>query len=225
MKKPESAAPDIAGAKLRVADADANPFAEIHVRRAVSGEDLERALEVRWRGYQKYFDRRESVRDVFDEQENATVLLASRPDGTAIGTLRILDRRKGSIELDSFLDIDRLLPRERQPVAEATRFAVPLGPDSRWIKLALWKAYYRYCWHEGLATMLIAVRNSAARDYRSLLFESLGEGGCFLHPTLGAKSHETFAFDVPGGPARYKTAQHPFYAFFVEQEHPQISFA
>ena len=197
----------------------------IQVRRAVSDEEVAQAYAVRWRGYRKYFDDPGSVRDHLDAGENAVLLLASRGDGTPVGTLRILDRRRGPIELDAFLSVDGLLPAERHPVAEATRFAVPTCPDSRWIKLALWKAYFRYCSSEGLATMLICVRRSAVRDYENLLFENLGEAGAFSHPLLAAHRHETYAFDVPSGPERYRTAGHPLYAFFVEDEHPLISFA
>lgn len=180
---------------------------------------------LRQRGYGgKYGLEAHCLTDDLDLSPGCTLLLARRACGEAVGTLRILDRRLGPVELDSFVQVDDLLSPEKHPVAEATRFCVPHCADSRWIKLALWKAFFLYCQTKDVKTMLISVRKSGARDYRHLLFDNLGQAGAYTHPLLGSQAHETYAFDVASGPARYLASRHPLYHFFVTESHPQIAF-
>lgn len=196
----------------------------LRVRRALNDADRQAVLAVRWQGYRKYGCANGLVAEGIDSSPGAVLLLATDENDTPVGTLRILDRRHGPIELDGFLPVDALIPAARQPIAEATRFSVPPSPASHCVKLVLWKAYYRYAAATGICTMLVAVRPSAARDYKRLLFENLGPSGTFAHAQLGGLAHETWAFDVHTGPQRYRNIGHPFYEFFVEREHPAITF-
>ncbi len=195
------------------------------IRRARSPEDIQEVYRLRSCGYKKYSLKEDHLRDDLDSGSGAVLLLATRSDGCPAGTLRILDRRFSQIELDSFVPVDELLPPDRQPVAEATRFCVPFASDAKWIKLALWKAFFCYCVESKIKTMLISVRSGASRDYRSLLFESLGKRGMYVHSLLGSHAHETYAFDVSNGPELYRSTQHPLHGFFVLQDHPNITFA
>lgn len=200
-------------------------FRTIHVQRAVKAEDIEKAYFLRWSGYKRYFPDPMHVTDDLDLCDHAVLLLATRSDGTPLGTLRILDGRLGPIEVDILhVDCRKLLPPKRFPVAEAGRFSVPRCHDSRWIKLALWKAYYSYCIDNDVRTMLVTVRLNAGRDYKSLLFEHLGKVGEFSHRVLSHRMHETWVFDVPSGAERYKAARHPLFTFFCLEDHPNISY-
>lgn len=188
-------------------------------------KDSEAVQALRQRGYGgKYGLDELSLTDQLDSSPGCTLLVAKRLLGEPVGTLRLLDRRLGAIELDSFLQVDDLLNPNKHPVAEATRFCVPRCADSKWVKLALWKAFFLYCQNKGVKTMIISVRKNGARDYRHLLFENLGQAGAYTHPLLGSQAHETYAFDVASGPARYLASQHPLYHFFVTESHPQIAF-
>ena len=87
----------------------------IFVRKAVTDEDLRKVFEVRWLGYQGYWKSRYEVKDKNDTAPNAIQLLANNEDDYPIGTIRILDRNNGEIELDSFLDVDSLLSDAEKP--------------------------------------------------------------------------------------------------------------
>lgn len=196
----------------------------ILVRRAKNLTDLERIYELRYRGYAKYFTDLAQVQEPLDLSPGAVLLLATDMEDKALGTIRILDRRYGLVELDSFISVDQLLPPGRHPVAEATRFSVPTCIASKWAKLALWKAYFCYCRDTSLQTMLISIRKSAERDYKRLLFEKTGSAGKFLHPKLGSLLHETWILDVQTSKSRHKECNHPLYNLFHEDEHPNIRY-
>ncbi len=198
----------------------------IAVRKAIAGIDYEKALSVRWAGYGKYFTDQAMINDRFDAQKNCTLLLATDArNDSPIGTLRILDRQVGSIELDQFLDVGQLIPADGHPIAEATRFSVPISPSAHIIKLALWKAFWLYCCSNGIHTMLIWTRQSAARDYKRLFFSSVGSSGVFAHPLLGNIEHHTYILDVESAIRCYEDTNHPLYTFFVRDAHPQIQFS
>lgn len=199
-----------------------DPLAGIQVRRARSTAELEKVYEVRYRGYAKYFSDPMQVKEPLDQTPGCVLLLAADAQGHALGTLRILDRRRGPIELDSYLDVDRLLPAERHPVAEATRYSVPANPASKWIKLALCKAYFQYCRETLSRTMLIWIRKCAEREYQRMLFERIDSNGGFSHPRLGSLPHQTWALDVQSAPARYRASAYPLYQLLYEAEHPNI---
>lgn len=198
----------------------------IVVRKATTSMDHEKALSIRWAGYGKYFTDRAKINDRFDAQKNCTLLLATDArNDNPIGTLRILDRQTGSIELDQFLDVGSLIYAEGHPNAEATRFSVPATPSAHIIKLALWKAFWLYCCSHGIRTMLIWTRQSAARDYKRLLFSSVGSPGVFVHPLLGDIEHHTYIMDIESAIRCYEDTSHPLYTFFVLDVHPKIQFS
>ena len=187
---------------------------QILVREARTSDDRQKVFEVRWAGYQKYFGSREEVIDGYDYQNNVTLLLATDAVNRPMGTLRILDRAEGKLELDAFLDVDALVPRAERPCVEATRFTVPRHPRSREIKLALWKAFHEYAQAHGSQSMVIWATRSAARMYQALLFEDVGEVGAFTHPSLGNKLHRTFKVHLPTVEKRYHEDSHPLRDLF-----------
>lgn len=103
----------------------------ISVRRAQTQSEVEQVFDVRWAGYKKYFSTRAEIVDFFDEASNAVLLLAVDVDGRPLGTIRLLDRRHGAIELDQLVAVDSLLTPQQYPVVEATRFSMPHGSQSR----------------------------------------------------------------------------------------------
>ncbi|SPD76521.1 hypothetical protein PITCH_A980035 [uncultured Desulfobacterium sp.] len=150
---------------------------DIFVFKARQAKSIEKVMDIRWSGYKKYQLERNSIEDIYDHQENCTLLLAEDSTGNAIGTIRVMNRIKGRIELDDFLDLDNILNETEIYCAEASRLSVPQGPKSKEVKLALWKAYHRYCLAHQITTMVIAARPGASRDYQKLLFKKVGGGG------------------------------------------------
>jgi len=195
----------------------------ITIRPVSSRDDMEQLRHVRWRGYGKYFESPCQVLDSFDDQPNVVLLLAVSDDLGPVGTLRLLDSRIGRVEAEDFVSLPTVLSPNAFPVVEATRFSVPRQRRSRDVKALLWKAYYLYCLATDAATMLAWVRPAAARDYRRLLFASVGPCGVFSHPRLGNNSHETFILPVRSAADRYREVGHPLYPFFCLQEHPNIT--
>ena len=95
----------------------------IRLRVVKTEEDWERALEVRWQGYGKYVYNGGCKYDSLDELDfapNSSVCIAEDENGNALGTARYLDRRYGKIELDKFIDVDKLLPAQRGICVEGT---------------------------------------------------------------------------------------------------------
>jgi putative hemolysin len=178
------------------------------------------ALKIRLKGYRRYFSTIHDASDHFDEADNVTLLLAVHPVDGTVGCMRVLDRRLGPVELDDFLDLDRLLGASAGSIAEATRLSVPPGPHAKVTKLLLWKAFQELCRKRHIERMIVWTRAAASRDYRALLFETLGDKGKFQHPVLGGYVHETFVTAMADVEKRFAAARHPLHNFmFVEQNH------
>ena len=201
-----------------------NDLQTIRVRRVQTQKDYENAIRVRHVGYAKYGLSLEQVSEPLDTSPQATILIAEDEQGQTVGTMRILDRTLGMLELDTYVDLTALLSPHQCLCAEATRLSVPASPLSPCIKNALWKAYHRYCLANQLTTMVIWARPAAARDYRMLMFEDLGPNGSFVHPVLGNRRHNTFALDLTTAESQYREVQHPLHAFLFCQKHANIRF-
>lgn len=183
---------------------------QFSVRVVRTPEDREKALQVRARGYNMYGD--------LDPEEvvakpNETTFLAVDQNDAPVGTLRVLDRRNGKIELDNFLDVDELLDEDEKPCAEATRFAIPKHPKGMIIKILLWKAYFNYCRTQGIRTMLVSCRPLLARNYLFLLFEDIGPQGYYKHKHLKNKEHRTYKMNVANMPILWRRHNHPLCMF------------
>ena len=193
----------------------------IMVYAATNSAEVKDVMDIRWQGYKKYFDSPNDVVDSYDHQKNCTLLLAA-VDGRAVGTLRLLDSCKGPIELEEFIELNKILPLPAFPIVEATRFSVPAHEMSREVKAMLWKAFYLYCLDRDSSLMLAWIRPSALPDYHGLLFTSIGLSGRFCHKRLAGKEHHTVILDVRNAAKLYGQAGHPYYRFFCVEKHPNI---
>ena len=81
----------------------------IIVREVRTPEDQKKAQQLRNRGYRMYFGADPASSDDEKMKPNETTYLAVDKLDNPLGTIRVLDRRKGEIELDHFLDVDALL--------------------------------------------------------------------------------------------------------------------
>ena len=107
--------------------------------------------------------------ETWDQRPNATLLIAeSRIDGDALGSLRILASERGRLMVEDRVALPQSL--RAVSVAEASCLAVKAGRNATLVRLMLWKAFHRYCLAAQVDTMLIAVRESALRQYEWLGF-------------------------------------------------------
>lgn len=160
--------------------------------------------------------------DGYDLASNMTLLLAEDERRHPCGTLRILDRRFGDIELDEFLDVNSLLPENERLCIEASRFSIPPHPNAKLIKLLLWKALLLYCLGNGITTIVISIRPQSARLYRCLFFDDLGSSGIYCHSLLGNLEHHSYKHNIAEKRPVLK-AKSPFlYNFLYEEYHPNI---
>lgn len=199
------------------------PKKNIYVHRAQTCEDLEKVFEVRWQGHKKYYSSKDENTDKFDFSPQAILLLAEDEHHNPVGTLRILDRRYGSIELDKFIDVDSLLNEDEKACIEVTRFSIPKHPDSKSIKLLLWKSALLYCQINRINIMIKSVRPSAAHAYRALLFENVGPAGIYNHTLLGNLEHHTYKLNIFKKRNVMKHYNRSLYDFFFVEDHRNIN--
>jgi len=198
---------------------------KIVVRRACSDDDIQKIVELRWKGYGKHHPSKEHMLDDDDFATNTVLLLAVDEDNHAIGTLRIQDGRHGTLELQSYVNIDLFVSDTDKPCAQVSRLVVLKRPDSLSVKCALWKAFYQYCVSNGIKTALIDAFPLLGRlTYRFLLFEDVGDEGEFYHPTYGNARNRTYKLNIQQAEQAWRNINHPFYDFFILQATPNITF-
>jgi hypothetical protein len=195
----------------------------IAIRKAVTIDEMVKVFRVRWEGYKKYYKSEDENLDNYDLLPGTTLLLAEDQHGNAVGTIRIIDRRCGSIELDKFIDLDSFLSEEERVCVEATRFSIPKHPDSKLIKLLLWKSLFIYCQINHINTILMSARPAAARSYRCLFFENVGTSGVYSHSLLGNLKHETYKCNISERKCVMKRENRSLYDFFFGKDHPNIN--
>jgi len=195
------------------------------IRIAHRAEDRRKVFDLRRLGYRKYADTL-MQEDILDSQANCTLILGEDQHGRPVGTMRILESLSGPIELHSFVDLTAILPpsqfQAEQSIAEASRFTILSGAQSKELKLLLWKTFYLFCLDRGVEFMLACVRKPAARDYLQLFFDDVGAAGQFIHPHLGQHAHYTYIAHAPSLERRFRATQHPLADFFLNTPHPFI---
>ncbi|MGA1869443.1 MAG: N-acyl amino acid synthase FeeM domain-containing protein [bacterium] len=198
-------------------------FENIFIRQVGSKEELIQAFQVRWKGYAKYFHSKREMIDKYDLAPNMTILLAQDEHHNPVGTLRILDRGYGSIELDEYIDVDSLLPQNDKRCAEATRFSIPVHPQAMLIKLFLWKSFLIYCLKNKINTILISGRPAIRRVYKNLLsFDDVGPPGVYYHSLLGNLEHHCFIWNMEKNRPLLRAHNPSLYDFLFIQYHPSI---
>ncbi len=195
----------------------------ISIRIAKTEDDLEKIFKVRETGNRRYALHKGQLSDEYDYASNATLFLAEDDKKNPVGTMRILDRRYGQIELDKFIKITSLLTDQDKECVEVSRLWVPKHLKSKLIKFLLWKTAFRYCQINQLITILISIRPSSARFYQRLFFfEPTGPGGIFKNPLLENLEYHIYKSDLSRTMELLKTTKHPLYDFFCIEKHPDL---
>lgn len=160
--------------------------------------------------------------ETWDLRPNATLLLAeSRIDGEPLGSLRILASGRGRLMVEDRVTLPAAL--KSTPLAEASRLAVKSGRSATLVRLMLWKAFHRYCLAAQIDTMMIAVREPAARQYEWLGFHDALPGGAHFSPDGGGPgTHRLLQLGVFEAHQRSLRIGHPLHDFFFVERHPEI---
>lgn len=190
------------------------------VKPASTSQDNKHARDLRQIGYRMYHRGDHALPQEIPLPNETTFLAIEIEKNLPVGTLRVLDRSRGKIELDHYFEIDKLVMPAEHPCAEATRFTIPFQhPESLTIKLLLWKAFFDYCVRHHIATMLISSRPFFARMYMFLFFEDIGSMGEYRHTHLKNKVHRTYKLPLSNLKQRWYNHQHPLYGFMFERTH------
>ncbi len=157
----------------------------------------------------------------FDLQSHATLLLAqSHRDGESLGSLRILVSDRGPLTAAARVELPAGL--QSASIAEASRLAVRPGRQATLVRLMLWKAFHRFCLAAQIDTMLIAVHESAARQYEWLGFSDALPTGTRLAAVAGSTAQRLLKLGVFEAHERSLRIGHPLHDFFFVERHPEI---
>ena len=158
--------------------------------------------------------------ETWDQRPNAMLLLAeSRHDGQALGSLRVLASERGRLMVEERVELPPAL--KGCSLAEASRLVVKPGRNATLVRLMLWKAFHRYCLAAQVDTMLIAVREPAARQYEWLGFRDALPAR-FSPDGRGAATHRLMMLGVFEAHERSLRDDHPLHDFFFVERHPEI---
>ena len=194
----------------------------ITIDKAENKYEINQVFNIRWEGYKKYFTKKREEIDIYDFEPNVVHFLAKDENNKPVGTIRILDRRFGKIELDEFIKVDSFLPDNKKSCVEVTRFSIPNHPKSKLIKMLLWKSVLLYCRANRINVIIASCRSCAARAYRCLGLENVGIQGSYSHPLLGNKKHTTYKCDISKSSEWLKNNNSSLYNFFFKENHPNI---
>jgi hypothetical protein len=186
--------------------------------------DLDRAVEMRRAAYGRHLPEFAETMEVeaLDAAPGTAVLLAqSRLDGGPLGTMRVQTNAFAPLAVEQSVRLPDFLSQAR--LAEATRLGVARGAIGRMVKVALCKAYFMYCAQNGVDWMLITARSPLDREYEAMLFTDVYGQNEFLPMShVGGLPHRVMAKPVAFADQRWAKANHPFFGFFFETEHPDI---
>lgn len=198
----------------------------IRVRVVRTENQLSKAIKVRADAYGRHtpaFADALRVVEPDDVDRSSLVLLAeSKITGEAVGTLRIHTNFDSPTYLERVLTLPAFL--RGTGIAYVTRLAVAGGPNGSSVKLALFKALYRYCLATQISWILAVAREPVDRDLARLGFlDILPQGQKLRRPAdFGEVDVRPLYFDVLEAEHRWREARHPLYDFMVRKIHPDI---
>ena len=181
-------------------------------------------MDLRYAGYEGAFDSPEKAWDEIDRSNNTHVLLALDQNQKPIGTIRIIDGRNGSLEVDTFTQKKYVDHYDKETVfVESSRLVVSknISIPKRTVQAALWKAVHRYAYAYHLHQLIAWVKTGPDRAYQYLKFDKL-EGLGFTHPALGDKHHEVYCLDITKSEEIFRSCNHPMWKFFFLDRHENL---
>ena len=191
----------------------------VAIRVAATAADLRQVVAVRAEASGSPTPAATNAPETWDQRPNATLLLAESRDAQALGSLRVLASERGRLMVEERVDLPAAL--KGRSLAEASRLVVKPGRNATLVRLMLWKAFHRYCLAAQIDTMLIAVREPAARQYEWLGFRDALPVR-FSPDGRGAATHRLMMLGVFEAHERSLRDDHPLHDFFFVERHPEI---
>jgi hypothetical protein len=202
-------------------------FLPFSIRPVCDRRDLDKAVAMRRQAYARHLPELAATlkeSELVDHSEDVVVLLAeSKLDGSILGTMRI--HTNDNIKLPTEHSVDLPVSFALKRLTEATRLGVVKGEMANAVKVAFFKAYYRYCLRNQMDAMVIAGRSPLDRMYQRLLFEEVFPGLGFVNLLhAGNLPHRILFFDIHTAESRWETYKHPLFEYFIRTEHPDLEF-
>jgi hypothetical protein len=197
----------------------------IVVQRASTPEHFEIVAGLRAAGFGRVTTEKAQNASWIDEADRAPgvfSLIGYGGDHVPVATLRIHDGRTAPLELGKFVPIDALLQPADKPVAQFSRLSVAKSPNATAAMFGLFKAAWRWCLAEEIATIVIATPPWSRLIYDFLLFEPLGPEGEFRHAFAGGAPHVVMKSSVPTVEAHWRAAHHPLWNQICNIRHPNL---
>ncbi|MDP3702175.1 MAG: hypothetical protein Q8R72_14860 [Hylemonella sp.] len=195
------------------------------VRIVRSGEDLERAIALRYEAYARHMPEfaqklRQAEPDDF-EADSIILLAESRIDGSVIGTMRIQNNSYRPLSMEHSISLPDVY--KGQSMVEVRRLGVAKGASGRLVKMVLIKACLLYCEKNNIQWAMVAARPPLDQSYEKLMFIDVMPGKTFTPlPTANNVPHRVMAFQIDGYEGRLIEAKHQLHGFFCGTHHPDI---
>jgi hypothetical protein len=208
------------------AQAVAQEYLPFTVRVVDTEAALHKAVQIRHAAYARHIAPHLALAlqapEALDRVPGAVVLLAeSKVDGSPLGTMRIQTNRHGPLTLEQSVELPQWM--QGLGLAEASRLGITQEKVGRMVKTVLFKAFYLYCLHNGIAHMVITARSPVDRMYDRLLFQDVypGMGYVPLEHVFNLP-HRIMQLDVQRAQAMWQDAGHPLLGFMCDTEHPDL---
>jgi hypothetical protein len=197
------------------------------VRIVRTPEQLERVCELRSAAYglrNPQVGARLTQPEEADFDAGTVVLIAeSKQTGEVVGTLRIHTNLFQAVPMEGVVELPSTL--QGQLVAEACRFCVKGSFNSPFVRLALFKAIYLYCYANQVQFLLCVARKPLNELYKSLGFRPLNgsnEEQWERVSYVGNLEHSMLMLDVLRVDSLWYETGHPCYQFIRRTYHPDI---
>lgn len=195
------------------------------VRLVRTADQLEKAVKVRWLTYAKRLPslaRTLNNPETEDRFQDSIILLAeSKETSSPIGTLRIRSNIHRPTEFEEELSLPQKF--QGQSIAHVSRLGVIGGRAGAQVKLALFKALYRYCLATQIEWIMATGIPPRDRDYVNLQFEDVfPDRGLLALPSSMGIPARLLGFNVRTAEQRWREANHPLYDFMCNQIHSDI---
>lgn len=195
------------------------------IRLVRTDDQLARAVNVRSIAYAKHLPSLarslNSVESEDGERETIVLLADSKETLAPIGTLRIHTNIHSPTEFERELSLP--LKFQGHSIAHVSRLGVVAGKAGAQVKLALFKALYRYCLARQIEWIMVTGIPPRDRDYVNLQFEDVFDDGRMvtLPSSMGIPTR-LLAFNVRTAEQRWRETNHPLYDFMCNQIHEDI---
>ncbi len=186
-------------------------------------EELAKAVKLRHDAYAKHLP--EVAAKLLEpedaDQRDIVLLVESKFDGSALGTMRIRTNATSQLPIESVIDVPKEM-RGRK-LCEATRLAIKGAGGSRMVRDALFKGCFATCDMLTMDFMLVGARKPVDRVYEWMGFSDVNAEGTLIPlPYAGNIPHRVMYLERANCDSLWMRMEHPFYNFFRNTVHPDL---